>query len=357
MLTPMSHFDYLLVGQGLAGTLLAHFLIRQGRRVGLIDEARPDAASRVAAGIINPITGRRYVKSWRVDDLIPCAEETYRALETELGISIYHPRRILRTLFNKGEENDWLARSGEPGYEPYIVDMPELGAYAEHTVPAYSYGEVRGGAQVDIGALVAAYRDKLKGEGRLLGEAFDHDALEFLPEGVRYRDWEARRLVFCEGHRAVDNLFFNYLPFGGAKGEVLLVRLPEAGFDKILKHRVFIVPLDNGLYWIGATYDWKFEDSRPTEAGRSYLRERLEDVLRTPFEIVEHRAAVRPTVKDRRPFLGRHPKFSSLYLFNGLGTKGASLGPFWARHLSYHLLEGTPLDPAVDIRRFSSPPA
>ena len=347
-------FDYLLVGQGLAGTLLAHFLIRKGQRVGIIDEARSDAASRVAAGIINPITGRRYVKSWRVDELIPFAEETYRALEAELGIHIYHPRHILRALFNQGEENDWLARSGEAGYQSYILDQADLEAYASCTQPAYGYGEVRQAAQVDIGDLVIAYRKRLLAEGCLLAEQFDHQKLE-LPAGlVRYGSWQADRLVFCEGHRATANPFFNYLPFGGAKGEVLLVRIPGADFEKILKHRVFIVPLSNGLYWVGATYDWNFKDSAPTEKGGQFLRERLEDILTVPFEIVARQAAVRPTVRDRRPFLGRHPEFGRLFIFNGLGTKGASLGPFWADQMAAYLTEDQPLDPAVHIERFGN---
>ncbi len=347
-------FDYLIVGQGLAGTLVGHFLEKKGCRAGFVDPGGKDAASRVAAGIINPITGRRYVKSWRVDKLIPFAEQTYRELEARLGDTFFHPRRILRALFNRGEENDWLARSAEPGYARYILDEPDLGRYAAGAEPAFAYGEVRHSAQVDIGRLTLAYRQRLIAEGRLLSERLDYDALEVEARGVRYRHWQAPALVFCEGSRAVDNPFFNYLPFGGAKGEVLLIRIPEPAFEKILKQRVFIVPLQNGLYWVGATYDWQFEDSAPTPAGRRFLEERLQDLLRVPYEVVDHRAAVRPTVKDRRPFLGRHPDLPALFLFNGLGTKGASLGPFWAHHFVSFLLENSTLDAAVDIRRFAS---
>lgn len=353
--TGMRHADFIIVGQGIAGTLLAHFLEEQGQSVFVIDQYSPNAASQVAAGIINPITGRRYVKSWRIDDLIPFARQTYRKLEEKLGVSIFHERNIIRTLFNQGEENDWLARSGDPAYAPYLLEQPVLDNYATKTVLAYSYGEVTQSAQTDLSKLTQNYRSYLKSRDALLEAGFDYEQLTVAPNEVTYADLvTAPRLIFAEGHRGHTNPYFGYLPFGGAKGEVLIVRSPAADFEKILKHRVFIVPLSTpDLYWIGATYDWKFEDDQPTERGRIYLEQRLRDVLHLPFEVVEHRAAVRPTVKDRRPFLGRHPEFPSLGIFNGLGTKGASLGPYWAQHLASHLLQDQPLDKEVDIRRYA----
>ncbi len=349
-----NHFDFLLIGQGLAGTLLAYFLEKAGKSVHVVDQYDKRSATQVAAGIINPITGRRYVKSWRVDELIPFAKETYLALEAKLGISLYHERNILRSLFNSREENDWMARTGEEGYGKYMLDRAGLEAYAEKTVPAYSYGEVRHSAQVDVGKLADAYRIHLREHNAITDAPFDFEKLEMKSDGVRYGELEAQTAVFCEGYRAKDNPFFNYLPFGGAKGEVLIARIPEAGFEKILKHRVFIVPLQDGLYWIGSTYNWKYKDDSPTAEGRDYLEARLKDILKIPFEVVEHRAAIRPTVKDRRPFLGRHPEFPRLAIFNGLGTKGASLGPFWARHMADFLTENVKLEEVVDIGRFES---
>jgi len=351
--TNTTNYDYFIVGQGLAGTLLTHFLQRRGYRCLVIDQDKSTGASRVAAGLINPITGRRYVKSWRVDELIPFAEQTYRDLEAQLDVSIYHPRNILRSLFNHREESDWLARSAEPGYEAYVQDSIELGNYEKFTVAPYAYGEVTHSAQVDLSVLKSAFRQKLKADHELLDEPFDYEQLAIRADGLSYGSYRAERIVFCEGYQATVNPFFKYLPFGGAKGEVLLVRLPYANFEKVLKHRVFIVPMQNDLYWIGATYDWKFADEQPTADGGNYLRDRLDDILRTPYEVVEHRAAVRPTVKDRRPFLGVHPDFERLFLFNGLGTKGASLGPYWASHMVDYLAKNSNLDKEVNINRFA----
>jgi glycine oxidase len=349
----MKEVDYIIVGQGLAGTLLAYFLEKEGKKVFLIDPGEEGTATKVAAGIINPITGRRYVKSWRIDELIPFAEKTYRSIETLLGISIFHSRPIIRTLFNAREENDWMLRTADPAYLPYMKDQADLENYDAHTVKAFSYGEVQHSAQVDIGLLAQSYRELFKQKEQLLEEALDYEQITFQKDKVQYREIEARQLIFCEGAKAISNPFFNYLPFGGAKGEVLIVNIKNTHFERILKHRVFIVPLSDGTYWIGSTYNWKFEDHQPTAQGREYLEGRLKDVLKVPFEIVQHKAAVRPTVKDRRPFLGCHPEFPQLAIFNGLGTKGASLGPFWAKHMADHLLRENRLDKAVDIRRFN----
>jgi glycine/D-amino acid oxidase-like deaminating enzyme len=346
--------NYLLIGQGLAGSLLAHFLEQAGQRVFVIGQQNERAASSVAAGLINPITGRRFVKSWQVDCLIPFARTAYRALEQELGIPIFHERNILRALGSPQEENDWLARSADPAFEAYILGQADLSRYAGRIHPVFGYGEVRHSAQVEIGALVAAYRQYLEGKDAYREEAFDYQQLQLGAEGVVYQDITADTLVFCEGRWAKGNPFFSYLPFHGDKGEVLIVRIPEAGFEKILKQGIFIVPLSDGRYWVGSNYVKSPADDAPTAAGESFLRSALEDILQLPFEVLEHRAAIRPTVKDRRPFLGRHPQYSRLAIFNGLGTKGASLGPYWAHHLAAHLTAGAALDAAVDIGRFGT---
>lgn len=345
-------YDYLIIGQGLAGTLLSYFLEEAGKKVLVIDQPDERSASQVAAGLINPVTGRRYVKSWRIDDLLPFAEKTYRAIEAKFNIPIYHPRNILRTLFNSREENDWLLRTGDPDYQDYLEDNAQLGPYAQHTVTAFGYGEVKQSAQVNLPLLIQSYRQHLLSKEQIRSEAFDYEAIEFAAESVRYQDISAQKIIFCEGHKAIHNPYFNYLPFRGAKGEVLIISIPEINFEKILKHRIFIAPLGDDLYWIGSSYVWQYQDEQPTSQGKAFLMDRLTDVLKVPFEVIEHRSAIRPTVKDRRPFLGLHPEWPQLGIFNGLGTKGTSLGPFWAKALQTYLSEDSTLDPEVDIRRF-----
>ena len=284
---------------------------------------------------------------------MPFAKQTYQALEQDLSIQIYNERNILRSLFNHREENDWQLRTSEPGYEQYMLDEADLGPYLDHTVQAFSYGEVQHCAQVNLPVLTKTYQKRLMEAGRYLAESFDYKKLKIASGKVQYKDHQAQGIIFCEGYNVVHNPYFNYLPYGGAKGEVLIIKVENVDFEKILKHRVFITPLGDQLYWIGASYDWNFEDDLPTSKGKSFLVDRLNDFLKVPYQIVEHKAAIRPTVKDRRPFLGKHPQLNGLFLFNGLGTKGASLGPFWANAMAEYLSTGKPLDASVNITRFA----
>ncbi len=343
--------DYIIVGQGIAGTMLAHFLLQAGQRIVIFDPGHQGTASKVAAGLINPITGRRFVKSWRIDDLLPFAKKTYADLEQLLNSSLVHPRRVIRALAGVKEENDWLTRCGDPAYRDYILEEAELGHYRMAIRHPFGYGEVREGIQVDISRLVTTYRKLLIERGLLRNEQFDHRALKG-GASISYKGLVAGGVIFCEGHRAKFNPFFSYLPFHGDKGQVLLVSIKAARFEKCLKNKIFIIPLEGDLYWIGATYEKNYDHELPDERGKAFLIQQLEALLKVPFEVVDHRAAVRPTVKDRRPFVGQHPNRKGLYLFNGMGTKGTSLAPYWAKHFADYLICGQSLDPQVDIRRF-----
>ncbi len=344
--------DFIIVGQGLAGTLLAHFLKTAGQRVLVIDAPDRMAATSVAAGIINPVTGRRFVKSWMIETLLLFAKATYQSLENQLGISIYHEKSVLRALSNPGAENDWLARATEPDYAPFLKEKADPGTYQQYLHAPYAWGETTGSAQVDVGMLMLAYRKVLEQDGEFIAEDFDYETLVIDDTQVVYKQWRTKGIIFCEGYGMKANPFFKDLPLRGDKGQALRVRIPGADFEKMYKDQLFIVPMKDD-YWIGATYEPRFEQETPTNEGRDFLTRQLTDCLKLPFEVMAHRAAVRPTVKDRRPLLGSHPDFPQVHVFNGLGTKGASLAPYWAQHMTAYLLDKTPIDPQVDIRRFS----
>lgn len=343
--------DYIIVGQGLGGTLLGNYLQKAGKRILFVDQGLEKSATKVAAGIFNPITGRRFVKSWMVDELFPYAQELYAELEEELGVKIYHDTNITRALFNHVEENQWMMRSDLPENVPYVDETVSFQHYDKKVVKPYSYFELKNAGRADIFTMVKAFRKKWKKESLLLEESFDFDKIEFQEEAVSYKGNKAGRIIFCEGYLARNNPYFSYLKHNPAKGEVLIVRIPNLSFEKILKHKLYIVPLGDDLYWVGATNEWKEVDCITTEKNRNYLENRLSSFLEIPFEIVEHQAAVRPTVKDRRPYLGMHPRYPQLGIFNGLGTKGASLGPYWANEMAAFLLSGKELNPLVDISR------
>ncbi len=343
--------DYLIVGQGLAGTLLAHFLLEKGKKILVIDNTHHAAASKVAAGIINPVTGRRLVKSWRFDEFLACANETYPTLEKQLGLQFYHKKNILRALYNLKQENDWLLKSADSSTSKYMLGNAELSSEIKAMKPVFSWGEMQHSAQVDIPKLIEAFRERLLENNRFVKEKLEYTQLGIQEKSVHYKGIKAKKVLFCEGYQSIKNPYFNYLPHQAAKGEVLIVCIPNFQSTKLLKHGVFLVQLEREVYWVGSTYSWDFKDEKPTEKGREDLEKRLQKALDIPYEILEHKAAIRPVFRDRRPMIGLHPKFPTLGIFNGLGTKGASLAPYWAKHFAEFLCGEVDLDKEVDLGR------
>ena len=148
------------------------------------------------------------------------------------------------------------------------------------------------------------------------------------------------------------NPFFNYLPLDGTKGELLIIKAPQLNLDVIVNTSVFILPLGNDLFKVGATYNWEDKTNTPTEEGKLELLDRINEILTCDFEIISHFAGVRPTVKDRKPMIGTHKIHDRLHILNGLGTRGVMLGPAMAKDLFDYIEYGIPLERAVDIKRY-----
>lgn len=370
----MNEKDYIIVGQGVAGSVLAYFLRKNGQKVVVIDQNTEGSvsASKIAAGVINPITGRRFVKSWRIDAFLPIAKRTYQALETLLKVPLWHERTVIRTLRNIEEENNFLLRRTYPDYAHYCGETTTVKASnALNNFPAFA--PIKNGGQVNLPLFVAEFRSYLIDNQSFINEKFSHTELVFANDFVTYKNIKAKKIIFADGAAGATNPYFSWLPFNLDKGELLLVRIPDLNLTDIFKNKISIVPLHDlelasphvenkskratqnteSLYWVGATNTWTFADDLPTEAYKQLIVNELQEILNCPFEVVEHHAAIRPTVKDRRPFIGWHPQFSILGIFNGFGTKGAALVPFFAEHFVDSLLNTQPIEKEVDIQRFT----
>lgn len=347
--------DYIIVGQGIAGTLVAHFLLQKGKKILVIDNQHHQASSMVAAGLINPITGRNFVKSWRIDDLIPFAIQTYQQLEQQLNISILETKNVAMLFNSVKTENDWLVRSSNPDVVDYVAKDFYLDFYKDFLEEVQNGVEFKQAGRVRLKDLILAYQVLLQSQGNYLEDEFDYTTLEIKSNQVQYKSIVAQGIIFAEGFQATQNPYFNYLPFAPAKGDILLVKIPNyPAKDKLVKHGVFVIHLKEDLYWVGSTYNRDYKTIDPKPKAKKGLTDRLKRVLKLPFEVVEHLTAIRPTVRDRRPFIGQHPHFKALYLFNGMGAKGSYLSPLFASEFVAYLEEGKRLDSEVDITRYYS---
>lgn len=341
--------EYLIVGQGLAGSLIAQELIDAGKSILVVDPGHSSASSNIAAGIINPITGRRFVKSWRIAELLPFAKKRFRELEKVLNCEgIFKERDIIRILFSAGEENEWLSRTSQDGWKEFVGNDIGGDDFDPFIFPGFGKATLKG-AQIDMPLFINAYRTFLRQSDRLIEEAFK---FEIDKAGIRnFKGIAYDKIIFCEGANARFNPLWSAIEFEPAKGEIFHLKIPGLSTNKLLKHKMMLAPLGEDLFWFGANYEWNADDDQSSEIGRKFLTKRLNVMIRN-YKEVGHFAAIRPTIKDRRPVMGQHPEWRHCYIFNGLGTKGASLGPLLAKEFIANLLNKEPLSPEIRAERF-----
>lgn len=346
-------FNYLIVGQGVAGSLLAWHLHRAGKSLLVVDDATTMSPSRVTSGIINPVTGRRLVKTWLADELLSYAETTYRQLETTLNQKLYEPLRIVRLFDSVKAQNDWSVRAAVADYSPYLDNNKVVTLQPEIINNPFGGFEINGAARLNTAVFLSAFRTFLKSNQQLVEDKFNYAELEVTPEYTSYKGARAQHLIFCEGTQALQNPYFKNLPFQPAKGECLLVEIKDFPYPFMIKGDVTILPFyEKDVYYVGATHDPHFDHALPSEKGKAELLEGLNNLLACPYKVLDHWSALRPAVKGRRPLIGTHPQHKNVHLFNGMGTKGISLAPYFANHFTQHLLQQTPLMAEVDIQRF-----
>lgn len=336
--------EFVIVGQGLAGTALAWELIWRGREVLVVDPGDEVTSSRIAAGLVTPITGQRLALGWRVDEMLAAARPFYDRVAEELGAVHFHPRVVRRIFRDAAEAALWEKRRHDPARHRYIgrAHVPEAGRFG---------GCELIGAQLDTAGYLAASRAAFCRLGALRESRMD-------PEEAA--GWPARRVVFCQGFEAAQNPYFSWIRWRAAKGEILTLRLPGLDRETIRSAGQWLAPDPSGPQrdsggWgtarTGSTYDWDTLDTRPTEEARAVLEAGVSALYGGPFEVIAHRAAVRPIICESRAVIGIHPGREKLAFFNGLGSKGSLHGPFFARQLAGHLADGDPIEESSDLRR------
>ncbi|PRY10440.1 glycine/D-amino acid oxidase-like deaminating enzyme [Pontibacter ummariensis] len=348
-------YDFIVVGHGLAGAILSYTLRQQGQRVLVIDEPRASGASRVAAGLLNPIAGKRFAKSWLADTFIPAADALYDELEAHFGRQLFVHKPIYKIFSSIEEQNTWMAKSAGQEWNDYI-QATYTQSLNQPTVQDPFGGIMIGrGGYLQVAQMLDLLTAELLEQGLLLPERFEADALQLTEQGVRYKEVAASQLVFCEGFQVINNPYFKWLPIQPTKGEVLEVQTqdnfnPECIYNKA----VYVVPVEEGRFKIGATYDWRHPNEQPSEQGEQELKERFRQITSQGFHVVNHWAGIRPAVRDRRPLVGRHPQHPQLSVFNGMGSKGVLMAPFLAKQLAAALTGHGEVMPDVHVSRYIS---
>lgn len=342
--------DYLIIGSGLAGISFSEKALNNNKRILVLDN-NSQKSSKIAGGLYNPVILKRFSEVWHAKEQLAEMKDFYITLKQKINIDFDFEKPILRKFFSVEEQNNWFSASDKISLSPFLSTTVIHKKYAGIDAP-FGYGEVLQTGYVDTALLINKYRDYLKNQNLFIEESFDYAKLIVENEGVRYKNIQAKNIVFAEGFGMHSNPYFNDLPLDGTKGELFIIKAPDLDLDVIVNTSVFILPLGSGLFKVGATYNWKDKTDLPTEEGKVELIERIKEIICCDFEIVEHFAGVRPTVKDRRPLVGTHFNHNSIHILNGLGTRGVMIGPAMAKSL-FDLIENKiPLDKEIDIHRF-----
>lgn len=347
----LMEIDYLIIGQGICGSFLSYYLDKENSSYLIIDEADPNSPSRIAAGIINPVTGRRLVTVWMVDQIHPFAWKAYNEIGDELGITAISQKSVIDFFPNPFMREGFLEKINSG--DQYVHAYPEQNQFNPYFNYDFGCGEIRPAYTAHLETLLPAWRKSLINKQRILEEKFELNLLEIEKDFIKYKDIRAKKILFCDGTASFTNPWFKQLPFAPNKGEAMVVEIPGLPDHHIFKKSMMLVPMaEKDLFWIGSSYVWDFEDANATEAFRKSTEQVLTNWLRLPFKIVEHRSGLRPATLERRPFVGFHPNQPNIGILNGMGTKGCSLAPYFARQLSDNLIYHLPIAPDADIARF-----
>ncbi len=343
--------DYLIIGQGICGTFLSHDLLAAGKSVVVINDNKPFTASKVASGVINPITGRRMVRTWEIEKLMPFAVAAYTKFGEELGASLITQCNILD--FHPTPQMVLAFAERIPEEKEYLRIPEDSNQWKEYFNYDFSIGEIDPCWLVDINTLLSKWREQLLQRSILREEVFSWDDCEILKDHVAYKDIRAQKIICCEGVAGFDNPYFYLLPYARNKGQAVIVKIPGLPRDHIYKQGITLVPWKEDLFWVGSTYEWDFKDLSPSPEFRKKVEEQLRYWIKFPFEVVDHIASERPANMERRPFVGVHPVSEAVGIFNGMGTKGCSLAPYFSKEFTDYLINDRPLTPLVDVKRFS----
>ncbi len=343
--------DYIIIGQGISGTWLSYYLHKEGASFLVIDDNNQNAPSRLAAGIINPVTGRRHVEVWMAGEILPFARNAYTELGNALQVTAITQKDIIDFFPTPQMRLSFQQRVEEKGR--YVSMEESMGDLRERFNYDFGYGQINPVYTAHLETLLPAWRKFLLVSNQLQEETFNPEELQIANDAIRYNDISAKKIIFCDGNGSVISPFFNRLPFAPNKGEALVVEIPGLPADSIYKKGLMLAPLEaRGFWWVGSNYTWEFNDGAPTSEFRIKTEELLKSWLKIPFTIHDHISGIRPATIERRPFVGLHPQYPTVGILNGMGTKGCSLAPFFAKQLAGHLLQRQPLSPEADIARF-----
>lgn len=343
--------DFIIVGRGLSAFVLAHTFRKHGLSFKIIGKPGLSTSSLVAAGIWNPIVFKRLLPSWMAHQTVPFLSDFYGAIAKQSGSAIMFPKPIVKPFMEEQEKQLWIKKSKNELAE-FLGDVVQMRALT--LSGCFAKGEaglVRNSGVIDVPGFIKLSEDLF--QENLHDEVFDHSCVEAKETAISYKTFSAKNMIFCEGHLVKNNRFFYWLPMKPAKGELLEIECPELELNNyVLNKGNFIFKSPGGTFKTGSTYNWTDLTDDSTAAGRDELENKLGGIISCSYNVLKQVSGVRPSTTDRRPVIGCHPAIANMFVFNGMGTKGVMLAPWFANNFVHFYLQKQALNGEADVKRF-----
>lgn len=341
--------EVLIVGFGLAGATLAHTLEERGISFCIIEENFDGSASCIAAGLVTPLTGKRFVKTWRYDEIAPIVNSFYPRIEQKLTQPLWFHIPQIKVCTNDFEAQQLQKRSIDPEYAEFLGASVKLPSYIHQPYGAVT---IESTSLLHSQKYIQLSFDYFSSKGCVRTKRFSYEDCSISSDSVVFEDINARYVIDCTGYAFCKTVYGSSLGLEPSKGEILTIRTDVESLPYVINAGLYVIPLGNYLYRVGATYGLLKDTTEPTEEARLLLATRFENLWRGEYEIVAHDVGIRPKVPDKHPIIGKvHPDFP-IYTLNSLGAKGVSYAPWSAKLLVEHIFEQGLIDKELDATRY-----
>ena len=337
--------DFLIIGQGIAGSALALSLRARGKSVLVVDRQDKGSSSRVAAGVVTPLTGKGMNPAWQQERCLAFAEKFYHDLEKETGRKFYHHQPVVRLFQNEKQQQKW--RGKEDAYSRWahtVSDVPMDAGYGGIEMPD--------GAWLDTKVFLREVKDRLDRDSSWRNDEFSERDVVLNEGSITWKDVTAGKIILCQGAYGLGHGgWFGDVPHRSAKGEVLTLWLDGLDESKRYHANGWLAPRGGGVWKAGSNYEWNQLDSNPTDEGKEEVLKKIQSWVSAPIEVIDHEAGVRPIIRNSQPLIGLHPAFPLVGFFNGLGSKGSLMGPLVSDHFAAHLCGECELEDDLQLKR------
>ncbi|REC55329.1 FAD-binding oxidoreductase [Chryseobacterium piscium] len=343
----MKNVDYIIVGDGYAALFFAHQLLLNNKSFVIFSEGKK-SASQISAGIINPVVLKKFTTFWLAQEQIDFLKKSLKEIESYTGENYLIESPIHRIFHDENEQQLWLKKSANDDLKNFLDENFD---HLNGVKNDFYTGKVNQSARLNVKGFFAGLLSYLENNGNLIKEKFDYSEID--TSNSTYKDFSFKNILFCEGMGVKENPYFSEIAVIPNKGHHIRVKLSESiPQDITIKKKHFLFPLDNNLHFYGGTYDREQMHHEIDHSAVEQLQKGLSEFYPHDFEIKEVHFGFRPTVKDRRPILGRHSQHSNLYVFNGLGARGILNGCYFSKTLFDYIENNIPLPKEISIDRF-----